>query len=86
MNIPKDKALHVAAGAAIAFVVGLAIAPAAGFLAGLLAGLAKEGYDLHQNEKAARRHVVPPHSVEAADVFATVVGAVLGAVAAWIVS
>lgn len=85
MALPKDKVLHVAAGGVIALVVGLLIAPAAGFLFGLLAGLAKEGYDMYQNKQAAKRHVIPPHSVEKADVYATVVGAAAGALLAFLI-
>lgn len=80
--IPKDKLYHLAAGAAVAFVVYLASgnainAVAASFIVGAL----KEAYDHLQNKRAEKKGLPLPHSVEALDILYTGVGGALVAIA-----
>lgn len=84
--IPIDKANHAVYGAvagALAAVAGVGLgaplaaaalcAPAAAWLA----GWGKEQLDRRANEEAAERGEPAPHSVEQADIMATVAGGVL---------
>jgi uncharacterized iron-regulated membrane protein len=80
VKIEKDKQLHFVAG----FVVGLAAAvalnqPAVAMVAAALAGVVKEGYDLWQNRRASKKHLIEPHTVEKLDVLWTLIGGVAAA-------
>jgi hypothetical protein len=78
MKIAKDKILHLVAGAVVAFVVILVSrTPALGFLAAVIAGVGKELWDKRENDRAARKHVVPPHTVEWQDAVWTAGGGAL---------
>ena len=75
MKLARDKVLHLVVGAAIAFgAVLVTSTPVFGLLAAVIAGVGKELWDRHQNARAARNHVVPPHSVEWQDAAWTAVG------------
>lgn len=74
----QDKKLHLIAGFAVAVVVGWLMTPMTGFMAGLIAGLGKEGYDLVVNYLAKRRGEKPPHSADIEDFLYTAIGGALG--------
>lgn len=69
-----DKRKHFIAGAIIAFVVGVLIAPWVGFIAGCLAAILKEWWD-------SKGH----GTVEVMDALFTVLGAAVGAICAVVV-
>ena len=72
MTFPaQDKLLHFIAGAAISVAFGIAGHPALGIAAAVIVGAAKEVWDRFN----------PPHSVDAWDFVATVLGGVAGAIA-----
>ena len=78
MKIAKDKIFHFIAGAAAAFVViWITRTPALGFLAAVVAGVGKELWDKRENDRAARNHVLPPHTVEWQDAAWTAGGGAL---------
>lgn len=78
MKIAKDKILHLVAGAAAAFVViWVTRTPALGFLAAVVAGVGKELWDKHQNALAAKKELLPPHTVEWQDAAWTAGGGAL---------
>lgn len=63
MNIPKDKLLHAAAGAAISVLIGLVTqTPWLGAMAALVAAIGKEWYD--RNHRG--------HTVDVADAAVTI--------------
>ena len=81
--IPKDKQLHLAAGAVVGVVAVVVFWPvrvptllgATG--AALLAGLYKEWSDSRSNRVARAAGLPPPHTVDPADVGYTVLGGTL---------
>lgn len=84
--IPRDKQYHLAAGAAVSFVVlafgaPIQIAP----LCALAAGLGKEAYDAVVNRIDAAAGLPLEHDVELLDVVYTFLGGLLVSIAAVIV-
>lgn len=83
--LPIDKANHVVYGALIFTVVGglvatlgcADVAQPAGALGALVVACIKELVDSALNRRAASAGLAPPHGVEAADIVATVAGALL---------
>lgn len=81
--VPKDKQLHIAAGAVVGVVAVVVFWPvrvptllgAVG--AALAAGLYKEWSDARANRAARAAGLPPPHTVDPADVVYTVLGGTL---------
>lgn len=65
--IAKDKILHLAGGTVAAVLCALAGYPMLSVLAGCVAGAGKEGFDYISNKLAARKGIVPTHTVDKMD-------------------
>jgi len=84
-QLPADKANHALYGAAVFIVAGgvaahlghADISQPVGALAALLAACVKEVVDHTRNGRAMAAGLPPPHGVEAADIVATIAGALL---------
>lgn len=76
--VKKDKLGHFAVGLSFSFGGGVAKQPKLGLAAGILWGVGKEVSDHQANIQARRSGQPEPHSVEAADLGATALGAVAG--------
>jgi hypothetical protein len=84
ISIPADKAKHFVGGSVV-YQVGAGLAQAcghpelrapAGTAAAGAVGLIKERWDWWKNRQARKRGESPPHRVEFADAFATLMGGV----------
>ena len=73
--IPIDKANHFMVGAAIALAAGFAFGREWGVLSAIAAGAAKECSDWMANRRAEARGEPPPHGVEFYDFIFTAGGA-----------
>lgn len=73
--IPKDKLLHIGAGALAGLVVLVFTSnPLAAFMVAVAAGVLKEVYDHASNQDAADRGEPPQHDVDLWDAIATAAG------------
>lgn len=78
--IPRDKLLHLAAGALVCAGVALGVSVPAGILAAGLAGAGKEAWDRWSNLRRARQGLPAAHDVDANDLLATLAGGFAAAV------
>jgi len=87
-----DKSLHFLSALPLGIGIGLLTRPwfpatgswVAAILAGALVGIAKECGDHRKNQQAAKQGKPAPHSVEALDAVATMLGALVGGLVAFL--
>ncbi len=73
----RDKMLHLGVGALIGC-GGSLFEPGLGLVLSVVAGLGKEVWDWRENNRALKADKPKPHTVEGADLVATVLGGLLG--------
>lgn len=79
--IPKDKQLHLLAGASIALLIGFFFGAIYGFIAAVIAGAAKEWlYDYYMNKYNEKKGLPDSHDVDPKDFMWTCIGGLCGAV------